>query len=96
MSNVLKVSLQEAIRSLHEKGWGQRRIARELEVHRNTVKGYIEGASKFTTQSTVAPIAVADPKCTSISPVLEVVLGSSAKLKSWCGGRYESGGILPV
>ena len=52
MSNVLKVSLQEAIRSLHEKGWGQRRIARELGIHRNTVKGYIEGGSKCTTQST--------------------------------------------
>ena len=67
MSNVLKVSLQEAIRCLHEKGWGQRRIARELGVHRNTVKGYIEGGLKCTTQSTIAPIAGADPKCTSIS-----------------------------
>ena len=67
MSNVLKLSLQEAIRSLHEKGWGQRRIARELGIHRNTVKGYIEGGSKCTTQSTAGSVPVTDPKCTSIS-----------------------------
>ena len=67
MSNVLKLSLQEAIRSLHEKGWGQRRIARELGVHRKTVKGYVGRGSQCATQSTAGPIAVADPKCTSIS-----------------------------
>ena len=67
MSNVLKVSLQEAIRCLHQKGWGQRRIARELGVHRNTVKGYVEGGSKCTTHSTTGSAAIADPKCTSIS-----------------------------
>lgn len=38
MCNVLKVSHQEAIRSLHEKGWSQRRIARELGLHRRTVE----------------------------------------------------------
>jgi len=42
MANVLKVSHQEAIRSLHEKGWTQRRIARELGLHRQTVGRYIE------------------------------------------------------
>jgi DNA-binding transcriptional regulator LsrR (DeoR family) len=39
MSNVLEVTLQEAIRCRHNKGWGQQRIARELGVRRNTVKG---------------------------------------------------------
>ena len=34
MSNVLKVSHQETVRSLHEKGWSQRRIARELGINR--------------------------------------------------------------
>ena len=41
MSNVLKVSHQEANRSLHEKGWSQRRIARELGINGRTVRGYI-------------------------------------------------------
>ena len=67
MSNVLKVSLQEAIRCLHQKGWGQRRIARELGVHRNTVRGYVEAGSKCTTHSTAGSVLTAEPKCTSIS-----------------------------
>ena len=52
MSNVLKVSYQEAIRSLHEKGWSRRRIARELGINGRTVRGYIEAESKCTTIST--------------------------------------------
>ncbi len=67
MSNVLKVSLQETIRSLHNKGGGQRRVARELKVHRKTVRGYLEGGSKCTTHSTAGSGAIVDPKCTSIS-----------------------------
>ena len=30
-------------RSLHEVGWSNRRIARELGIHRTTVAGYLEG-----------------------------------------------------
>jgi transposase len=37
MSNVLKVSLQATIHSLHERGWSGRRIARELGISRETV-----------------------------------------------------------
>ena len=44
MSNVLKVSHQEAIRSLDEKGWSQRRIARELGINGRTVRRYIQGS----------------------------------------------------
>ena len=67
MSNVLKVSLQEAIRCLHQKGWGQRRIARELGVHRKTIKSYVEEGSKCTTHSTAGSAVIVDSKCTSIS-----------------------------
>ena len=52
MSNVLKVSHQEAIRSLHEKGWSQRRIARELGINGRTVRRYIRGESQCTSIST--------------------------------------------
>lgn len=41
MSNVLKVSLQSTIYSLHDRGWSQRRIARELEINRETVGRYL-------------------------------------------------------
>ncbi len=52
MSNVLKVSHQEAIRSLHEKDWSRRRIARELGINGRTVRRYIEAESKCSTIST--------------------------------------------
>jgi transcriptional regulator len=38
MFNILKVSHQEAIRSLYQKGWSQRRIARELAINRRNVQ----------------------------------------------------------
>lgn len=41
MANYLKVSMQETIKVLHEKGWSKRRIARELGVNRRTVTRYI-------------------------------------------------------
>jgi transcriptional regulator with XRE-family HTH domain len=41
MSNVLKVSLQTTIYSLAERGWSQRRIAKELGVNRETVGRYL-------------------------------------------------------
>lgn len=40
--NVLKVSLQQSIQVLHERGWSRRRIARELGIHRKTVASYID------------------------------------------------------
>jgi transposase len=41
MSNVLTVSLQATIYSLHERGWSRRRIARELGIDRETVGRYL-------------------------------------------------------
>jgi hypothetical protein len=54
MANVLKVSIQEAIRSLAERGWTHRRIARELKLNRRTVARYA-GPAKCTTISTPGP-----------------------------------------
>lgn len=74
MSNVLKVSEQEAIRSLYEKGWSLRRIAQELGLNRRTVSRY---ASKCTRQVT----AGSGSKCTG-----EVTVGSP-RAKSACEGH---------
>jgi predicted transcriptional regulator len=41
MSNVLKVSLQTTIYSLADRGWSQRRIARELGISREMVDRYL-------------------------------------------------------
>jgi hypothetical protein len=93
MSNVLKVRLQETIRSLHNKGWGLRRIARELGVHRKTVRGYLEGGSKCTTHSTAGSVAVADPKCTSISTAAS---GGGKGLRSQVGAEEQKSGRRSV
>jgi transposase len=50
MANQLKMDKVQAILALHEVGWSNRRIARELGIHRTTVAGYLEfhGDSKPT------------------------------------------------
>ena len=76
MSNVLKVSEQETIRGLCERGWSLRRIASELGLNRRTVARY---AAKCTRQVT----AGSEAKCTG-----EVTPGSGREeTGSRFGGR---------
>jgi len=42
--NRLEVSLQQAIITLHGRGWSQRRIARELQINRETVAVHVHAA----------------------------------------------------
>src|SRR5229473_3616204 len=49
MANQLKMALIETIATLRRRGWSQRRIARELDIDRETVGRYLrmaESASK--------------------------------------------------
>ena len=79
MCNVLKVSHQEAIRGLHEKGWSQRRIARELGIHRQTVSRHSEQGSKCTSISIPGSSEESDSKCNTIStPGTESGVGRKA------------------
>lgn len=66
MSNVLKVNEQETIVRLLSQGWSKRKVARELGVHRNTVRHYAGLLSKCTTNST-AGSKEGFSKCTGIS-----------------------------
>src|SRR5512144_2681520 len=76
MCNVLKVSHQEAIRSLYEKGWSQRRIGRELGLNRRTVRRYVEEEAKRTRISSPGSGARAEAKCATVSaPGAESVAG---------------------
>jgi transposase len=74
MSNVLKVNEQQAIRSLFEKGWSQRKIAQELGMNRRTVSRY---AAKCTREVT----AGSESKCTT------QVTAGSRRAKSACEGH---------
>jgi transposase len=63
MPNILPVNEKEAIATLAKQGWAIRRIARELGLHRQTVRRYLEEGqsdSKCTTISTPG----SPPKCT--------------------------------
>jgi transposase len=88
MSNVLKVSLQETIRGLHEKRWSERRIARELGINRRTVNRY---ASKCTIVPAGSEGTI-EPKCTIVPA------GKTGGRQSQCeafseaiGGKVELG-----
>ena len=63
MANILSVNEQDAILTLAAQGWAIRRIARELKIHRRTVRHHLKRSqelSKCTTLST----AGSPPKCT--------------------------------
>jgi IS30 family transposase len=42
MGNQLKMAFIDSIFTLHQRGWSQRRIARELGIHRETVAQYLQ------------------------------------------------------
>src|SRR5947209_1734263 len=44
MSNLLKMAVRETIRTLHLRGWSQRRIADELGINRETVARHLRQA----------------------------------------------------
>ena len=54
MSNLLKVAMIETILSLHQRGWSQRRIARELGIDRATVARYLRTPTS-TSKPAIAP-----------------------------------------
>ena len=47
MANVLKMAKVHSIQTLHARGWSQRRIARALGVHRETVARYVQLAEHW-------------------------------------------------
>ncbi len=64
MANQLKVAKVLSIQALHAQGWSQRRIARELGIHRETVARHLGEASKPAT----APSGPADSKPATAPP----------------------------
>ena len=57
MSNVLKMDLVQAIRTLFEQGWSKHRIARELKIDRQTVRRYLRAQPKSPPISTPGSLA---------------------------------------
>ena len=45
MANHLTMALIDSVRTLHQRNWSQRRIARELGIDRETVARYLQAAA---------------------------------------------------
>jgi transposase len=92
--NRLEVSLQQTIITLAQRGWSQRRIARELAVDRETVKRYAP-PSKPATNPTAGsdepkPATEANPTAGSESPV-----GAAEAAKPATEATNPTAGFLP-
>ena len=57
MANRLKMAIVQSILSLHAQGWSARRIAKALEVHRDTVSRYVRTAALAAPKPANAPIS---------------------------------------
>ena len=61
MANQLKVTTVHSILTLRDRGWSQRRIARELGIHRETVGRYVRRAAEGA-EATNRGRDIGDPK----------------------------------
>lgn len=78
--NQLKVNLQQSIVTLHRQGWSKRRIARELQVDRVTVRKYLKAAAKSPAPQT-GSVGVEEPKITH--PQAGSVVGPESLCQPW-------------
>src|SRR6185295_10548834 len=71
MSNLLKVAMIETILSLRQRGWSQRRIARELGINRETVARHLR-QPPTPPNPAIAPIGSSktdEPSNPAIAPI---------------------------
>ena len=55
MANLLKMAVSETIRTLHRRGWSQRRIADELGINRETVARHLRRADPTSKPANAPP-----------------------------------------
>jgi transposase len=96
MANVLKVHEQSAIQELAAQGWSRRRIARELQINRKTVRRYLSAAAKYPTISTpgsadpgASKYPISTPGNPSGPELVRVALEAEAGRPSWCDPHRE-------
>ena len=102
MANILKVSIQTTIYTLADQGWSRRRIARELQVNRETVGRYLRERAKPAISipgSEAGSFSGADPKpaipitgpggAAESKPAISIT-GKTAGRDSLCGPLAET------
>jgi len=88
MANRLKMAQQKAIQALSEKGWSQRRIARELRVNRETVGRYVRLAEQPSQGDEDSKPALSIPGSDPPKPAISIA--GSAGRQSLCAPLRES------
>ena len=81
--NQLKVNQQQSIAALHEQGWSARRIARELDLDRGTVRKYLAGLSKPATPHTGSDDPRVSKPATHPHPGSLTLLGPPSLCAPW-------------
>jgi len=75
MANQLKMAVVDAIITLNQRNWSNRRIARELGIDRETVKRHLELAGNGSNPTSNAPPGSEGPKPATNAPPGSPVLG---------------------
>ena len=83
MANRLKMAHQKAIQVLYEKGWSQRRIARELGVNRETVGRYVRLRERLCEEEEAS--AEGDSK-----PAISIAGSKESPPAVWPGGGFKT------
>jgi transposase len=60
VANLLKMAISETIRTLHRRGWSQRRIADELGINRETVARHLRQAAALSKSANTPPGSTPD------------------------------------
>ncbi len=89
MSNLLKVAMIDLILSLHRRRWSQRRIARELEISRETVARYVKRARAAPKPANAPPGSTPPetepivPRLGSVADTIERGHGRPSECEPW-------------
>jgi len=87
VSNTLEVSMLESIKALNARGWSNRRIAKELGIHRQSVRKCLEAESKCTISTAGCP-EPPSAKCTistvgcAASPSAECTISTAGEFEA--------------
>jgi hypothetical protein len=87
--NQLNVSLQHSITTLAAHGWSHRRIARELDIHRETVGRHLRLAGSKPAK--VLTGSAPDPAAKPAIPLTGCLVVSSSESKPARGERIKTG-----
>ena len=90
--NLLKVSLQQSIFTLADRGWSKRRIARELGVDRGSVSRHLKSRAANAATNPALGSGVSDPPEPATNPPLDAVVQDANAASNPALGSGEAAG----